>query len=379
MGAPCPWTCATGRGGPTVRAVTPVDVVVVGAGQAGLAVGYYLRRTGLSHVLLDGSHAPGGSWPATWPSLRLFSPAQASSLPGWLMPDGGDEYPSRDTVADYLARYERRYRLPVRRPVRVHGVRSVGDRLQVDSDRGAWQARAVVSATGIAGTPHVPAFPGRESFAGRQLHSSDYRTASPFAGQSVLIVGGGNSGVQILAEVSRASDTTWVTQRPPRFMADDVDGRALFAAATRRQHALAGGRRAAGVHALGDIVMVPPVKDARGRGVLTARTLPARLVPDGAIWPDGRFRGLDAVIWCTGFRPTLDHLSALGLMEADGRLLVDGTRARREPRLWLVGYGDWTGFASATLIGVGRTARRTVTEIATALERDDPPAAVALA
>jgi len=359
--------------------MTSVDVVVVGAGQAGLAVGYYLRRAGLSYVLLDGSRAPGGSWPTTWTSLRLFSPADASSLPGWLMPDGGDEYPSRDTVADYLARYERRYRLPVRRPVRVHSVRSVGERLQIDSDRGAWQARAVVSATGTAGTPHVPDFPGRESFAGRQLHSSDYRTASPFAGQSVLIVGGGNSAAQILAEVSRDSDTTWVTRQRPRFMADDVDARALFAAATRRQHALTDRRRAAGARALGDIVMVSPVKDARRRGVLTARTLPARLVPNGAIWPDGRFRRLDAVIWCTGFRPMLDHLSPLGLREPDGRVLVDGTRARREPRLWLVGYGDWTGFASATLIGVGRPARRTVTEIVTAVARDDSPAVVALA
>jgi hypothetical protein len=83
------------------------------------------------------------------------------------------------------------------------------------------------------------------------------------------------------------------------------------------------------------------------------------------------------VIWCTGFRPTLDHLNPLGVFEADGSLLVDETRARGEPRLWLVGYGDWTGFASATLIGVGRTARRTVTEIVSTLECDDPPAAVA--
>jgi hypothetical protein len=160
-------------------------------------------------------------------------------------------------------------------------------------------------------------------------------------------------------------------------MADDVDGRALFAAATQRQHSLADGRHAAGVHGLGDIVMVAPVKEARSRGVLVAEPLPGRLVHDGAIWPDGRFRHLDAVIWCTGFRPTLEHLYALAVLEADGSLLVDGTRARAEPRLWLVGYGDWTGFASATLIGVGRTARGTVTEIVTALERGDPPAAFA--
>lgn len=92
-----------------------------------------------------------------------------------------------------------------------------------------------------------------------------------------------------------------------------------------------------------------------------------RLVPEGAVWDDAAFEGLDAVIWCTGFDPALDHLAGLGIVEPDGRVAVEGTRACREPRLWLVGYGGWTGFASATLIGVGRAARRTVEEVDAAL------------
>lgn len=353
--------------------MTPIDVVVVGAGQAGLAVGYYLRRTGLSYVLLDASPSPGGAWTSTWPSLRLFSPAEASSLPGWLMPPAADGYPTRDETLDYLTRYEQRYGLPVRRPVRVHAIRRRDDLLQVESDVGAFRARAVVSATGRFSAPHVPPFPGRDSFAGRQLHSADYRGPEPFTDQRVMIVGAGNSAAQVLAEVSLVADTTWATRESPRFMPDDVDGRALFAAASRRYREHNGGPRTQEVHGLGDIVMVDAVKTARSRGVLTPLPMPTRLVPDGAVWPGGRFRRLDAVIWCTGFAPALDHLAPLGIREPDGRVLVDGTRSRREPRLWLVGYGGWTGFASATLIGVGRSARRTVEQIDEALVGSRPP------
>jgi NAD(P)H-nitrite reductase large subunit len=114
---------------------------------------------------------------------------------------------------------------------------------------------------------------------------------------------------------------------------------------------------------LGDIVMVPSVKEARARGVLHSVRLFRTFTPDGVIWPDGRAMQVDAVIWCTGFRWALDHLAPLSIIEADGQIAVSGTRAVREPRLWLVGYGEWTGFASATILGVGRTARATVAEI----------------
>jgi hypothetical protein len=113
---------------------------------------------------------------------------------------------------------------------------------------------------------------------------------------------------------------------------------------------------------LGDIVMVPPVVDARSRGVLVAREPFARFTTAEVSWADGTTMDVDAVIWCTGFRPALSHLAPLGILN-NGRVRVSGTRAVEECRLWLVGYGDWTGYASATLVGVGRTARSTVEEI----------------
>jgi cation diffusion facilitator CzcD-associated flavoprotein CzcO len=271
--------------------------------------------------------------------------------------------PTRDEVLAYFAAYEARYAFPIQRPVRVQAVRPGNGALLVESDRGVYQARAVVSASGTWRKPYIPRYPGQELFGGIQLHSADYRTPELFRGMRVLIVGGGNSGAQILAEVSEIAETTWVTIEPPRFLSDNVDGRVLFERATVRYRALQEGREEEPLGGLGDIVMVPSVKEARARGVLHSLRPFVSFTPNGVRWADSRETVVDAVIWCTGFRPALDHLAPLGVVEADGQIAVRGTRAVREPRLWLVGYGEWTGFASATILGVGRTARATVAEI----------------
>ena len=351
------------------------DVVVVGGGQAGLAVGYYLRRTGLSFAILDAQETPGGAWLRTWHSLRLFSPARFSSLPGWLMPGGADDYPSRDEVLDYLARYEARYELPVHRPVDVRAVTREGERFRIETDRGGWTARAVVSATGTWRSPYVPDFPGRGVFRGAQVHSAEYRGPEAFAGKRVLVVGGGNSGAQVLAELSKVAHATWVTLQPPRFLPDHVDGRYLFDQATAIYRAKQQGREPSPPASLGDVVMVAPVREARERGALAHVRPFVRFTERGVVWDDGREEAVDAVVWCTGFRPALEHLRPLGVVDADGRVEVRGTRSVREPRLWLVGYGNWTGFASATLIGVGRSARATADEIVRALAADAPASA----
>ncbi|MEU4605615.1 ArsO family NAD(P)H-dependent flavin-containing monooxygenase [Kribbella sp. NPDC023972] len=341
-------------------------VMVIGGGQAGLATGFYLRRAGLvpgeDFVILDAADRPGGAWARMWPTLRTFSPTQYSSLPGWMMPpwtqDSG--YPLAAHVVDYLTRYEQRYELAVRRNVSVRSV-TRGDHglLRVTSDRGEWLAEQVVSATGTWSRPFVPAYPG--TFGGRQLHTAQYRQASDFTGERVLIVGGGNSAAQILAEVSRVAETTWATLRPPRFLPDDVDGRALFEIATRRHRARQLGEPdKGGVSGLGDIVMVDSVREARDRDVLHARKPFAQLVERGVRWDDGSESSFDTIIWCTGFRPALGHLTALGLRGPEGRIPTNGTQAVKESRLHLIGYGDWTGPASATLIGAGRTARELI-------------------
>lgn len=352
---------------------TTVDVLVIGGGQAALATAYFLRRTSLSFLLLDEQPTPGGAWLHGWDSLRLFSPATWSSIPGWPMPPSESTYPTRAEVINYLAHYEQRYQFPVRRPVHVESVERDGDYLRVRAGEHSWRARAVVSASGTWSNPYIPDYPGREQFAGVQLHSAHYVDPTPFAGQRVLIVGGGNSGAQILAEVSKVAETLWVTPAPPLFLADDVDGRVLFERATERWKAQQEGRTIEQpIGGLGDVVMVEPVREARSRGVLVSERSFARFTEHGVAWADGRRVELDAVIWCTGFRPALAHLNELGVVESDGKVAVEGTRALKQPNLWLVGYGEWTGAASATLIGVTRTARSTASEIVAALGNQRP-------
>ncbi|MER5809065.1 ArsO family NAD(P)H-dependent flavin-containing monooxygenase [Streptomyces sp. NPDC002033] len=342
------------------------DVVVIGGGQSGLAAGYHLRRLGVEHVILDAQAGPGGAWQHTWDSLHLFSPAQYSSLPGRLMPaQPGRLYPDAAHVVAYLADYEKRYELPVRRGVWVSAVHRDGAFLRVETDGGTWRARAVISATGTWTRPFLPAIPGRRDFTGRQLHTVQYKNPDQFAGQRVVVVGGGNSGAQIAADLAGTADLTWVTQRPPRYLADDIDGRALFDHATARRRALDAGRTdTGGVASLGDIVAVPPVRAARDAGLLTAQPMFTRLTTTGIQWADGTRADADAVIWCTGFRPALAPFAGLHLRGSRGHIATDGTRAVDEPRLHLLGYGDWTGPASATLIGVGRPARDTARQIA---------------
>lgn len=340
------------------------DVVVIGAGQAGLAAGYFLRRTGLSFSILDGERGPGGAWRHAWDSLHLFSPAQWSSLPGWQMPPSGEEYPPANHVIDYLSRYEERYQLPVERPVEVIAVTHGEDSLVVHTDCGDWRAKAVISATGNWRTPVIPSYPGLDSYTGQQFHSAQYRSPQAFRGMRVLVVGGGNSAAQILAEVSLVAETAWAVQEPPQFLPDDVDGRVLFQRATERWNALQSGQpveKPAG--GLASIVMVPPVREARSRGVFNHAKVIDHFTADGVVWADKTQAPVDAVIWCTGFKPALTHLESLGIVQPTGRVDVRGTHAEGEARLWLVGYGEWTGFASATLIGVMRSARDTAREI----------------
>lgn len=341
-----------------------VDVVVIGGGQAGLAAGFYLRRAGYEFAILDANTQPGGAWRHTWPSLRLFSPASYSSLPGWRMPASTNGNPDAAHVIDYLTRYEQRYRLPVHRAVTVAAVHRDNERFRLQTDAGAMSARAIISATGTWSRPFWPSYPGQGDFRGSQIHSAHYDGPRVYRGRRVLVVGGANSGAQIAADLATECELTWCTNGPVRYLPDEVDGRELFRIATSALQGEGGG-----VGALGDVVAVPPVKQARDAGLLQPTPMFSSFTQRGVRFEDGDELDVDAVIWCTGFRPALRHLAPLGLRGHEGRIALDGTASVDVPGLYLLGYGEWTGPASATLIGVGRAARDTVGAIATFVSR----------
>lgn len=172
-----------------------VAVAVIGAGQAGLSTAWALARQGFEpatgFVVLDGNEGPGGAWQHRWPSLTVDTTHRVHDLPGLPFRPGAGILRAADAVPAYFGAYERRFGLPVHRPVRVVSVSRTGDdRFLVRTDAGDRTAQAVVNATGTWTRPFVPRYPGQELFRGRQLHPVDYRTADEFAGQHVVVVGG---------------------------------------------------------------------------------------------------------------------------------------------------------------------------------------------
>ncbi|MGP5930624.1 FAD-dependent oxidoreductase [Corynebacterium glyciniphilum] len=321
------------------------EAVVIGAGQAGLATAFYLLRAGVDTLVLDDQPAPGGAWRHVWPSLRLFSTAGFSNLPGTPMPSYGG-YPPASHVVDYLTAYERRYRIPVQRPVRVARVEHQDGTFRIDAESlsrpGAgtrsWTATTVVATTGTWSAPFVPSYPGK--YTGTQWHSANYPGPEPFRGSTVAVVGAANSAAQIAAELTEDPDVgevNWYTRHPPRWMPDDVDGRTLFRRNRERAAAITRGESDPGADsALGDIVVLPQVRVARDTGDLEATPMFSSLNEVEA----------DQLIWCTGFRPALGPVR---------HLVADGSP--QVPGLLLVGYGDWTGPGSATITGVGPFAK----------------------
>jgi thioredoxin reductase len=332
-----------------------VDVVVIGAGQAGLSTAWALARQGFApgsgFVVLDADEGPGGAWQHRWPSLTVGTTHRVHDLPGLPFEPDAENLRAADAVPAYFADYERRFALPVHRSVRVRAVRrTADDRFLVATDSGDWTARAVVNATGTWTRPFVPRYPGQELFRGRQLHTVDYRTAEEFAGEHVVVVGGGASATQLLAEISRVTSTTWVTRRPPVWREGPFDEQAGREVVAKVEEAVRAGRRPGSVVGLtGLLVSTPYIRDGLDRGVLQRLPMFDRITEDGVAWADGRFVRADVILWATGFRAAVHHLAPLRLRGPGGGIRMDGTHVAGEPRLHLVGYGP-----SASTIGANR-------------------------
>ncbi|MDR7210227.1 FAD-dependent oxidoreductase [Flavobacterium piscis] len=151
------------------------DVIIVGGGQSGLACGYYLRRSKLDYLILDKQPQCGGAWHNAWDSLTLFSPAQHSSLPGWLMPKSENLFPLKQEVIDYLCQYEQHYQLPIERNIAVEKITSEDKTFKISTNRGDYFAKAIIAATGTWSNPFIPKVKGIESFKGIQVHSANYK------------------------------------------------------------------------------------------------------------------------------------------------------------------------------------------------------------
>jgi cation diffusion facilitator CzcD-associated flavoprotein CzcO len=366
--------------------VRHTTVVVIGAGQAGLSAAFHLRRSGFasalsspdsprSYVVLDANPVAGGAWQHRWESLHVDKLNRIFDLPGLAQPDMDPHEPSRTAVPRYFAEFERRYDLPILRPVRVDEVDYADDDedgdLVVRTDGGTWFTRAIVNATGTWTNPVLPAYPGRETFRGRQLHTRDYGRLEDFAGQRVAIVGGGISAVQQLEEISRVAQTFWYTRRAPVFIQGEFDTEIGRATIDRVIADVEAGRPTGSVVGYTGLGWTPYARAARDRGVLVRRPMFTRIEPDGVREADGSFTPLDAILWATGFKADLRHLEPLYLRNEVGGITMRGTQVRGEPRVHLIGFGP-----SQSTVGANRAGRAAVAALTRYL--DETAAAVAV-
>ena len=374
------------------------DVVVIGAGQAGLSSAYFLRRAGFEpcagYVVLDGDRAPGGAWQHRWPSLRMETVNGIFDLPGMVFEPPSPREQASVAVPRYFAEFEQRFQLAVHRPATVQAVRyGPGDRLLVETGTETWAARAVINATGTWTKPFWPYYPGRETFLGRQLHAATYPGPGEFAGKRVIVVGRGITAIQLLSELADAgASTTWVTRRPPVFRDQPFTreyGREVVAMVDARVRA---GLVPQSVVSVTGLPVTDQIREAQRSGVLHRLPMFDRITPEGVVWdtpqtPEdledldaldgleaGAPRSIDAdvILWCTGWRAALDHLAPLHLRAPGGGITMDGTRVVLEPRLHLVGYGP-----SASTVGANRAGREAVREIRELLSGRAPAALAA--
>jgi putative flavoprotein involved in K+ transport len=340
-----------------------IETVIVGAGQAGLATGHALAGTGLEHLLLEAGDDIGGAWPEYYDSLTLFSPARFCSLPGLPMPGDPGRYPTRDEAVTYLRSYAEHFTIPVRANAKVVSLRVAGGfGFEVELAGGdVLRSRAVVSATGGFGNPHLPRIPGQEEYGGRLLHVAAYRRPESFTGQRVVVVGAGNSAVQVAHELAQVADVSLATRGPLALRRQRPLGVDLhyWVAWSGLDRVPLGRRAGSSVGVLDDGVYAAGIAAGRPdhREMFTA------LTADGVRWADGTTEPIDAVVFATGYQPDLGYLPRIALDESGWPVHRRGV-STTVPGLGFVGVPGQTGIASATLRGVGPDARRVVRHLA---------------
>ncbi|QAY72890.1 NAD(P)/FAD-dependent oxidoreductase [Agromyces protaetiae] len=378
-----------------------VKVTVVGAGQAGLSVAFYLRRFELvadeDFVILDRAPGPGGAWQHRWSSLRLGTAHRVNDLPGMaelgLSFDTADrELPAKEVVADYYARFEEHFDLRVHRPMQVRRVQNDGADLRIDYEdlsprpieeqktRGFFGRRRrtfsevappavpqhtlhthfLVNATGTWGSPFVPFYPGMSEFQGRHLHTSDFVDAEDFRDQHVVVVGGGTSAIGFMLELEDvAAGLTWVSRRPIDWLdRQELDLEGASAAVAKQDEAARSGRALPSVVSGTGVPKNRRIAAGIERGLLVARPMFERIEGDHVVFDDGSTVKADAIIWATGFRPELRHLSPLKLREKAGGVTVGQGAVWSDPRVFLAGYGP-----QASTIGANRAGRMIARQI----------------
>jgi putative flavoprotein involved in K+ transport len=351
---------------PNSRSEQPVDVVVVGGGQAGLAIAWQLQQRGLQPVVLEAGGRVGESWRSRWDSLRLFTPAQYDALPGMPFPAATDTYPTKDPVADYLERYAAASAVAVRLHARVTDLRRIGDLFEVRTANDVFHAARVVVATGPFQVPFVPSPAQKLDASVAQLHSAEYRNPNALPDGPVLVVGGGNSGLQIAEELVASREVHVSVGENPPMLPQRIAGRDLFWWLTRLRlmQVPATSRLGRRVQARGEFVIGASRRELKQVGV---QFHPRVVDADGPTvrFVDGSDLAVRVIVWATGYRSDYSWIHIPDVVH-DGR--VTHRRGVTDvPGLYVIGL-SWQHTRGSALLGfVGADAAYLAEHISNAL------------
>jgi putative flavoprotein involved in K+ transport len=364
--------------------VEHVETLIVGGGQAGLAVAFHLKKQDRPFVILDANERIGDSWRKRWPTLRLYSPARVDGLPSMPFPARPHSFPTGAEMADYLEAYAAQFELPVRTGIRVSGIERNGGSYVVTTDDARFEADNVVVATGVFQheSPILPDFAADLDPAITQLHSADYRGPEQLRPGPVLVVGAAHSGGDIAYEVARAGHATVLSGRDTGQIPFDIEGRAgalafpimRFVATRVLTVKTPIGRKAkTNIRVHGGPLLRVKRADLAAAGVERVVERTVGVVDGKPALADGRVLDVANVVWCTGFRNDYGWIRLPLPLEPDGYPEQKRGVVQSLPGLYFVGMPFLHSFASMLILGAGRDGERVARHIARRSSRSRAP------
>jgi putative flavoprotein involved in K+ transport len=342
---------------------TEFDVIVIGAGQAGLAAGYYLKKAGARFTLFDAGAEIGESWMRRWDSLKLFTPAKYNNLPGAPFPGDGYSLPGKNDVATYLKEYASRFELPARLGISVTALRRDARQFVAQTNQGTFTATSIIVATGAYHRPHIPSFSSEMSSGIAQLHSSDYRNPAQLPSGEALVVGAGNSGAQIAIELAQTR-RVWLSGRdtgsiPRTFLGRDIYDWLRPTVMRPTVDSVLGRRLMAGRLFAGDPLVGITPRDLAIPGLTRVGRTTGSM--DGQPQLEDRrvLGGVRSIVWCTGFRPDFGWIQ-MPIFGSDGYPVHRRGVVAADPRLAFLGLRYQSRVGSSLLGGVGEDAEYVV-------------------
>jgi putative flavoprotein involved in K+ transport len=344
------------------------QTIIVGGGQSGLAAGYFLSQKGENFIILDENKRTGEAWRKRWDSLRLFTPSQFNGLPGMPFPKPENYFPTKEEVAGYLEEYANTFHLPIRHGVKVSRLHRAEHGYQLTAGNTAYHANNVIVATGPFHFPHTPSFAKALDPGIFQLHSSDYKNPKQVPVESVLVVGAGNSGVEIALELCKAGKRVWLSGRDVGHIPANTLGKAFggkpywwFISRVLSVDTPIGRKMRSNVLYHGNPLIRANRQEVTNAGIESTPRVAG--IQSGKLQlEDGHTLPIDGVVWATGFHPDFSWID-LPVFDDHGYPRHERGIVQEAPGLSFVGLHFQSALTSALMGGVGADAKFVVSKM----------------